>query len=1116
MVETGLVKQLSLLLVLCGSVGAQQVRCALVVDKDEDLRSSPLVSLLEARLSQDGHVQLVERSRIDAILREQQINLTATVDPNALVRAGRILRADAFILLSSESPAPAGPPTRPVGQLLRMRVVETAHGLRLCDRYEELDPSNVQGVADRIAERVHLVMQKMAQPAGQVVPVGIVDIHRVQLPDRYERLARVLPGLLSARLSAEPRLLMLERESLGTLLKEKQLTDANDAAFWNSAVLIDGYLQPDPNGGLQIELRLRRFDGSKMEPLVMPVDPNGPALAVDRAGSRIVQSLQIRSAYNTWESAKEAEEFYSQGLLLLRHGRSGSIARSMFETAHALKPSEIKYGLALLRSMRAQSARTSDANAGERVAAEACEMASTLARQIHDAHADGSLQARDAWMCSTSVQGYFGDPLSTATDQIRLINRENRKIVVEVIDRAAQEIAQQTPDFLNYRIERARTAWFWSDDPNETMARVRDCYAEAIMPSELGGKCKTIGERIQCCDSLVLLSLYAGRIPGAERGSRLHVLWSQYIDELTRVDDPIVRLFALLSGIGPHATTIAAPSDSVRICRQITTIVQEELPNIKEPIPERWRSRIAQHVTMSIEMCQASTADQARALERIYLRLVEERNAHALALMDLRKAAHILMNVSGDKKAHYRQLLDRMEEVLQGGNDDPAVAKALVTLQGEMREAQRWQKQANPAANSKSIRCTMLLRTNDWPADPWGGEGPLRICGRGAYAEISEDLLLLGLLFDSQVTVSRMIGVAVIDLKTLRLISVQCAKFPLIPSSDVLRSIKGLTLLGDTAYVAVEGKGVFCFPRVLSPGKAFLDAPQVLNEENGLPSPSVTSLAQDGRGLWVAYGGQSQESGLGWYDPGTQRWNSVLCSARTGNPPFEAGQPVPMSGLTVIPPNQVVFSIMQSGMSERVWAYDGVWTLDTETRKLTQCQLYGTITAAGRKLLVKSPESLIEFDPRQNRAILLAGRTWWARFLPGGRITGVEFHEEPFISDSVARQLSNTYGHSGGVYLQPAVVHEGKLWTLGSHRLIVIPAGAAMDDVAIMDNNLLNGREVESLLSTPYGLIGVGAGMAGLIGIECQEEVDTNNRSLHGPGSETWISILRRAGVSKR
>ena len=54
---------------------------------------------------------------------------------------------------------------------------------------------------------------------------------------------------LSARLSAEPRIVVLEREDLDLLLQEKGLTAGEHGGFRGSAVLIDsGLIEPGSSG----------------------------------------------------------------------------------------------------------------------------------------------------------------------------------------------------------------------------------------------------------------------------------------------------------------------------------------------------------------------------------------------------------------------------------------------------------------------------------------------------------------------------------------------------------------------------------------------------------------------------------------------------------------------------------------------------------------------------------------------------------------------------------------------------------------------------------------------------------------------------------------------------
>jgi len=56
-------------------VSEQTPVCALIADRALDLHESPLVALLEARLSEDEQIILVERMEIDRILEEQQLQL---------------------------------------------------------------------------------------------------------------------------------------------------------------------------------------------------------------------------------------------------------------------------------------------------------------------------------------------------------------------------------------------------------------------------------------------------------------------------------------------------------------------------------------------------------------------------------------------------------------------------------------------------------------------------------------------------------------------------------------------------------------------------------------------------------------------------------------------------------------------------------------------------------------------------------------------------------------------------------------------------------------------------------------------------------------------------------
>lgn len=76
--------------------------CAIIADKALDLHASPLVALLEASLSEDEKLSLVERMEIDRVLQEQQLQLLFSAEGGVeRVALGRLLKADLLVLLQA-------------------------------------------------------------------------------------------------------------------------------------------------------------------------------------------------------------------------------------------------------------------------------------------------------------------------------------------------------------------------------------------------------------------------------------------------------------------------------------------------------------------------------------------------------------------------------------------------------------------------------------------------------------------------------------------------------------------------------------------------------------------------------------------------------------------------------------------------------------------------------------------------------------------------------------------------------------------------------------------------------------------------------------------------------
>ena len=73
----------------------------------------------------------------------------------------------------------------------------------------------------------------------------------------------------------------------------------------------------------------------------------------------------------------------------------------------------------------------------------------------------------------------------------------------------------------------------------------------------------------------------------------------------------------------------------------------------------------------------------------------------------------------------------------------------------------------------------------------------------------------------------------------------------------------------------------------------------------------------------------------------------------------------------------------------------------------------------------------------------------------------------------------------GNLDLSTSAIHENKLWArLGASQILIVEKGGSYEDAEIIDNNILDGGPVCRFVSTPYGLIGIGEGIVGLIETE--------------------------------
>ena len=1101
------------------------INIAVVADRAFDLDQSHLVSILEVELSQTEGIQVLERTQIDKILQEQQLSLTGRLDRNAIVKAGQLLRADAFVLLSQESSSVEARPTRrqpvdefgedlpkqdnsPKGNLIRIRVAETAHGLRLSDKFEELDNSKLEQTAKRIVKEIIAVADKLNLPTGQAIPIGIVDIHRVQLGERYKLLERALPVLLSVRLSKEPKIIMLEREDLKVLLDEKLLTEGHDSEFWTSAVLIDGYLQPK-DGGLEMTLQLRQSEGKEIVTVNVPVEPNEPSLAIDIAANEIIKQIQDSPPSTQWNPAKEAEEFYKQGQLLSAHSRYED-AIIPFETAHALQPQNVFYTGAIF---------TNEWNAREKVNAylypevyysdnELAEIVSLLVRQIQIEYERGSLSERnipDRWVRQLGIQmnvrSYFTTPHSVSTNKIKLINCENRKIWVETLSKAYKKrpLRRNSPGM--HEMLKAHLAWIESDDPNEIIANLKQIFTKCCMPPELGGIFESVKDRNNFYHR-------AFRIPignGLEYTDRTHLgdecaiflrLWWEFLSELTQVNDPVVKLNAFID-LGRSNICECNRMLNKDNRDKADYYISEALKIITDRFQWSNESYILYQVENiklindSIKNMDVEFEKKISIWENIFEPLIAEGNAVDLSLWNPSFLVFGTGKVTfpsdlNEAIKRYYLLLERSAIVLQSSKGDSRITKALNNIRDAQSEIRSRYSQIAPANKQLNLSVDILLTQDDFlnKLDQWR-RSIMPILFKSEDNTFWVAMKEHPTYYNSIVRTN--IGLASIDLGEKKLTSLWHAKFSYIHTGFV--ELTGIISFGEKTYLSVKNVGIVEFPGRNIKGHILLQDPKILTQEDGLPSISITSVHfEDKNKIWIAYGDYGSESGLGLYEPETGSFETFLCSSIKDKSIFSEGLPYQIYSLMREPPDKLFF-----------FAYDldksGLWKMNIKSRDLQYlgpvwtAHHYGWdmfIESAGQKMFFKTVPYLLEFDAYSEKIKFVVGnkRDLINRYRSKNIPLSI-FWDDLFVSNHVPQNLEFSVYYIGSCDLSTAAIHNDHLWArLGKSQIIIVEKDKSFEEAEIIDNNILDGEPVERFVSTPYGLVAIGNGIVGLIDTE--------------------------------
>ncbi len=323
------------------------VRLAIINKASEVKGSSDFADLMFAEFAKQKDIELIERDRINTILKEQSLSLdiSAKVDSSLLVKCGKLLMADDILLMKAEQDT--GGQTQ-----IRLRLLNVRYGFKLFDSLVAVRYQQEENLAlvDSTVKNVVQQMKRMNVDTSLLLPVAVTTFRSEELNPRWDWLQTALAGSIERKLVLYPGVVVMERLSAGAIVNEQELINVLPESLRPSALMIDGtYRINSAINGVSISVRARR--GGQ---LITEVNVDGSGEQIEDICSRTANMLLSRiagvAAKTSVDPAIEAQRLKEEASIYLR--RNDDVrALPLAESAYALMPEIIEYQKFLLEAM---------------------------------------------------------------------------------------------------------------------------------------------------------------------------------------------------------------------------------------------------------------------------------------------------------------------------------------------------------------------------------------------------------------------------------------------------------------------------------------------------------------------------------------------------------------------------------------------------------------------------------------------------------------------------------------------------------------------------------------------------------------------------------------------
>ena len=309
---------------------AQPVRLAILPGEGERAPAEVVVAQVEAGLTGEKEISLVERAEVRRILREQKISLSGLADPSTAAHVGKLLSVEMFLFIEripKSSPAAC-----------RAQIIESRTGVSLAGIVaEEQSFGELEGESGRL---VRLAVAKKQVPLDDRHYVAVLGVRNEEPGHALDGLASALELLLVTDLAEAPGVVALDREHLRWLNDERNVSDLQ-LELKKSAILLEAGFQRTPgNRQLAFTVLLRPVAGGQARRATFETpEAYGTAARLNLA-STVLRELGEKAPVRTpLEPKAEAAVFLRRSVLLVSNGEHDSAVRAA-EAAYALLPDD--------------------------------------------------------------------------------------------------------------------------------------------------------------------------------------------------------------------------------------------------------------------------------------------------------------------------------------------------------------------------------------------------------------------------------------------------------------------------------------------------------------------------------------------------------------------------------------------------------------------------------------------------------------------------------------------------------------------------------------------------------------------------------------------------------